>query len=97
MDFYKSDLRDARPAVKKLVEQDYTVFGWDVEWFDHSTAATMEEKIRKRFKNEETRFPGRCVILLHDKTFYKKKNRDQLISLLIKLKSDYRFARLDEF
>lgn len=81
-------------SAELLAENGYNVFGWDIEWNydakDYTPKQTVEElieEIEKLYANKKTFTPDHVILLTHDQMFANKNAKNDLASLIEKLKA----------
>lgn len=91
-------------AAAQLSEKGYKVFGWDVEWkyntTDYAPAQTVDELIMEidSISHAGTFTPNHIVLLMHDQMFAKSNDKNNLETLIEKLKTaGYTFEYLRSY
>lgn len=92
-------------SAELLAENGYKIYGWDVEWDysakDYSPKQSIDELVQQIEKacNSSTTFTkNHVVLLMHNQMFAKVNERNDLASLINKLKeNNYTFAYLSTY
>ncbi len=92
-------------AAQLLVDNGYKIFGWDVEWKyeskDYTPLQTIDELLEEieNIKNTSQTFTrGHIVLLMHDQMFGKINAKNDLETLIYKLKENgYTFEYLRKY
>lgn len=85
----RNDTAGGAQAADLLMQQGYTLFGWDVEWQHNptsgvplQTAALMEKEIMGRLASGTTFTKNHIIVLLHDEMFRRTWEGNQLKILI---------------
>lgn len=85
----RNDTAGGAQAADLLMQQGYTLFGWDLEWQHNpasgvplQSAALMGKEIMNRLANGNTFTKNHIIILLHDEMFRRPWEGDQLKALI---------------
>lgn len=102
-EFEYFDMPDVKNISGDLSKSNFKIYGWDIEWhMKKGNPANGFQKVVNQIdyslKNHNTKSTNKCVILMHDRMFYSKKNRGQLINFinLLKIKG-YKFETLSDY
>lgn len=101
-----NDIQSGSTSADLLFKEGFTVFGWDMIWYDNSDTSASEQsvnamivKMETLLKKGKTVRKNHLILLLHDQIFRKKCSQCELKDLIkrLKAKGNYTFEHLSKY